>query len=155
SVEHFRDQLGGGRFSVCACDRDDRTLNRSPPELEFANHLNLSGRKISRQGGGWVDSRTRNDQIIITVVVVCHSSGCDAHTLGPQIFNRRFEKLFLIGRIEHGHVRTFLLEQQRSGRSAQAGSQHGNVLIFVAHFLPQLQRGQAEKSEHSRQDPEA
>src|SRR5882724_5288566 len=78
-----------------------------------------------------------------------------ANILSAQVLDRRFEKVFFLGAVEHSHLRAFGFEQMRRSRTAQTRSENRDILILVTqNFLPQLERGQPEQSEDSRKDPE-
>jgi hypothetical protein len=65
--------------------------------------------------------------------------------LRPQIIDGGLEEFLFLSAIENGHTRALRFEQERGGGPAQAGTENGDILVFVAQLLPQFQCRQAEQ----------
>ena len=126
-------QFGGGRFSVCAGDRDHWAGAVLESQLEFPDERDFFGDHILDQRNHWIDARAKHGEIVgfwigLRIATQQNSSAPCAEGLCFFAQGRR------IAGLANGHTRTLVEQKRGSGLATMAKTEDNRFFAALVHF---------------------
>ena len=144
-IQHLRQQLCRGRFSVRAGNRDDRDVHRSANPTRVHRSFQFRARKNCRQRRNRIDARTQDHKIVQETNPGPPRNRNDTHAVCPQIIDRRFQQIIFVGAVEHGDLGALLTRAEAPRRVPLSPLQAPQRFGLGTSVLPQFERGQPEQ----------